>query len=168
MYLLPYEHSRLICSLLFMLATLTDTLDGYLARRWNQESAFGAFLDPVADKLIVASALLLLVYAHPEAAMVIPALIIIGRELAISSLRQWMAEVGEKARVKVNNIGKIKTIVQMSSITLLLYQDDFLGLPVFTIGYIGLYIATLLTIWSMMIYMINAWPALMRNYDHTS
>ena len=115
-----------IATFVFVLAAVTDWLDGYLARKLNQQSAFGAFLDPVADKLMVAAALLVLV--HLGRCHSIVALIIIGREIAISALREWMAQVGGSRSVAVNALGKIKTIVQMIAIPLLLFNDDFLGL----------------------------------------
>lgn len=143
---------------LFVAAAVTDWFDGYLARRLNQASAFGAFLDPVADKLMVAAALVLLVQADPRPHIAVLASIIIGREIAISALREWMAELGQGSRVKVAAIGKIKTAAQMLAISLLLYRDDVAELPTYDIGLFCLYIAAILTLWSMVVYLRAAWP----------
>ncbi|MCB1851763.1 MAG: CDP-diacylglycerol--glycerol-3-phosphate 3-phosphatidyltransferase, partial [Gammaproteobacteria bacterium] len=135
-------------------------LDGYLARRLNQVSPIGAFLDPVADKLMVATALILLVQADPTPALAVPALIIIGREITISALREWMAELGARAQVAVSVIGKIKTAVQIVAIFMLIFRKDIWALPIYTIGYVLLYVAAILTLWSMMVYLRAAWPSL--------
>lgn len=145
--------ARPASSLLFALAGVTDWLDGYLARRWKTESRFGAFLDPVADKLLVATVLILIVEFDHSPWLTIPAIIIIGREIAISALREWMAEMGERNQVAVGWIGKVKTSAQIGALGLLLWSHDFLGLPIYQIGVVALYIATVLTIWSMVIYM---------------
>jgi CDP-diacylglycerol--glycerol-3-phosphate 3-phosphatidyltransferase len=169
-YYLPFRWASLLAMALFVLAALTDWLDGYLARRLNQSSPFGAFLDPVADKLMVASALVLLtadarvhslVLDHRLFAIVV--LIIIGREITVSALREWMAELGERARVAVSFLGKFKTIGQMVAIPFLLYREPLFGLPVFRIGELLLYLAAGLTLWSMMIYLRAAWPSLTRS-----
>lgn len=159
-YYLPVSWSNELSTLLFALAAVTDWLDGYLARRWHQTSPLGAFLDPVADKLMVAAALVVLVQAHPSIFMVIPALVIIGREITISALREWMAELGARAQVAVSVIGKFKTAAQMAALVLLIYKDDLFGLPIFTIGYVLLYISVVLTLWSMTVYLQAAWPSL--------
>lgn len=154
------EHAiNLTATLIFAFAALTDWLDGWLARRLNQMSAFGAFLDPVADKLMVAAALIVLV--DLDRAGVDVALIIIGREIAISALREWMAKVGRAANVAVSMIGKLKTTAQMVAILLLLYHDPILGQP-FTpiIGRWLLYLAAFLTLWSMLHYLRMAWVSL--------
>ncbi len=155
--------SNLLSTFIFALAALTDWFDGYLARKWGQTSAFGAFLDPVADKLIVAIALVLLVQVNHTPWMAIPAAIIIGREITISALREWMAEIGQRAQVAVSNLGKIKTTAQMVALLMLLYHEPLLGLPIYQLGYISLYIAALLTLWSMFIYLRAAWPILLKN-----
>lgn len=169
-YYLPYPWAPLLTMSLFILAALTDWLDGYLARRLNQSSPFGAFLDPVADKLMVASALVLLtsdkrvhelVWDFRVFAVVV--VIIIGREITVSALREWMAELGERTRVAVSILGKFKTIGQMVAIPFLLYRDPILGLPVFRIGELLLYLAAGLTLWSMVIYLRAAWPSLTRS-----
>jgi CDP-diacylglycerol--glycerol-3-phosphate 3-phosphatidyltransferase/cardiolipin synthase len=159
-FYLPWEMSRPVTALIFTLAAVTDWLDGYLARRLNQTSAFGAFLDPVADKLMVAVALVLLVQANPTPWLAIPAAIIIGREIAVSALRERMAELGKGEEVAVSMVGKIKTSSQMVAILLLLYRDPVLNLPVQMIGYVLVYIAASLTLWSMILYLLRAWPAL--------
>lgn len=144
-------------ALLFVAAAATDWLDGFLARRLQQTSAFGAFLDPVADKLMVAAALVLLVQSDPRALVAIPALIIIGREIAISALREWMAELGQRSTVRVAMVGKFKTLAQMASISLLLYGETP-GQPIYAAGLWLLYIAAVLTLWSMIVYLRAAWP----------
>jgi CDP-diacylglycerol--glycerol-3-phosphate 3-phosphatidyltransferase len=143
---------------IFAVAAFTDWLDGYLARRWGEVSAFGAFLDPVADKLMVAAALIVLVWL--ERADSFLAIIIIGREIAISALREWMAEVGQGRKVKVAWLGKMKTIVQMTAISMLLYREDILGLPTFLIGEWLLSVAAILTLMSGYSYLRAAWPSL--------
>lgn len=168
-YHLPLAWAPLLATGLFVLAALTDWLDGYLARRLKQASAFGAFLDPVADKLMVASALVLLtsdarvlarVWDHRLFAVVV--LIILGREIAVSALREWMAELGKRASVAVSVVGKFKTSGQMLAIPFLLYQQPLLGVPVFAIGEILLYLAAGLTLWSMVVYLKAAWPDLVQ------
>ena len=157
-YYLPYSWNHLAATALFGLAALTDWFDGYLARRLQQTSPFGAFLDPVADKLIVAVALILLVQTNPTFWFVIPAAVIVGREIAISALREWMAEIGNRAHVAVSIIGKIKTTAQMTALLLLLYRQPLWGLPTNEIGVMLLYLAAILTLWSMVIYLRAAWP----------
>ncbi len=144
---------------MFIFAALTDWLDGYLARRWNQTSAFGAFLDPVADKLMVAAALIVLVELNRVSAVV--ALIIIGREITISALREWMASVGRSKSVAVSMIGKIKTATQMTAIPFLLYHDRIdlgVAIDVQWIGSILIWAAAVLTLWSMIYYLRMALP----------
>ncbi len=143
-------------TLVFSFAAMTDWLDGYLARRWNQISAFGAFLDPVADKLMVAAALIVLVELERTGAIV--ALIIIGREIAISALREWMAGIGERGSVAVASLGKIKTAVQMIAILLLLYYDPIGVIDIKFLGEILIYLAAFLTLLSMAYYLKAAWP----------
>lgn len=145
----------------FAVACFTDWLDGYLARKLNQESAFGEFLDPVADKLIVAVALVLLVQSHSTALLAIPAAIIVSREIVISALREWMAEFGKRANVNVSFLGKLKTFSQMSAIVLLLCQPPVLSNKIIQLGYLLLYLAAILTIWSMLIYLKAAWSDLL-------
>jgi len=146
---------------IFIAAAVTDWLDGYLARRWNQTTSFGAFLDPVADKLMVAAALIVLT----EKGIVDPfaSLIIIGREITISALREWMAQLGESRSVAVSMLGKLKTTFQMVAVLLLLYHDNLLGIDCQTIGSLLLYLAALLTLWSMGYYLMLASPRLKKH-----
>jgi cardiolipin synthase len=148
----------LAAMLVFVIAGATDWLDGYLARRWNETSSFGAFLDPVADKLVVAAALIMLVQLGRLDAII--AAIIIGREITISALREWMAQIGAHKSVAVSMIGKIKTVAQMTSIPLLLYHAPISGFDVQRIGTWLIYVAAVLTLWSMGYYMRMAWPYL--------
>jgi CDP-diacylglycerol--glycerol-3-phosphate 3-phosphatidyltransferase/cardiolipin synthase len=159
-YYLPVSWSHVATTAIFGLAAITDWFDGYLARRLEQTSPFGAFLDPVADKLIVAVALIVLVQGNPTLLFVIPASIIVGREIAISALREWMAEIGERAQVAVSTIGKIKTTAQMTALLLLLYREPLWVMPTQEIGMVLLYLAAGLTLWSMFIYLKAAWPIL--------
>ena len=159
-FYLPFPWSNLVSTAVFGLAALTDWFDGYLARKLGQSSPFGAFLDPVADKLIVAIALVMRVQANPKWWCVIPAAVSVGREIAISALREWMAEIGERAQVAVSVIGKIKTTAQMVALLLLLYREPLLTLPTREIGIVLLYVAAILTLWSMGIYLRAAWPVL--------
>lgn len=163
-FYLPVEWSHIAVTVIFFVAGMTDWLDGYLARKWEQTSPFGAFIDPVADKLIVAIAFVLLVDTNPTPYhgmyLSIPVAIIIGREIIISALREWMAENGERGQVAVAYIGKVKTAVQMLAIGFLLYHKPLLGLPIAEIGFYLLYIAAFLTLWSMIVYMRAAWPKL--------
>ncbi len=161
----PWAHA--LATGLFILAALTDWLDGYLARRLEQTSPFGAFLDPVADKLMIAAALVLLVadpyvQAHvmDTRLFAVVVLVILGREIAVSALREWMSEVGKRSHVAVSVIGKAKTSAQMIAIPFLLWRDPFWGLPIFQIGEILLYVAATLTLWSMLSYLKAAWPNL--------
>lgn len=157
-FYLPLGWARLACAIVFTLAALTDWLDGYLARRWGQTSSFGAFLDPVADKLMVAVALVLLVQSDPRPLLALPAAVIIGREITVSALREWMAEYGARAQVAVSKIGKFKTTAQMVAIVLLILVGT--GSPVYSIGLVLLYVAAALTLWSMLVYLRAAWPSL--------
>ena len=145
---------------LFILAGLTDWFDGYLARRMGTQSEFGAFLDPVADKLMVSVVLVLLVSVHPGWLLALPATIIIGRELTISAVREWMANVGERTKVAVSIIGKFKTTAQMIAIGFLLFEKPIGDFPTLQIGYVLLYLSALLTLWSMLLYLQAAWPSL--------
>ena len=162
LYMLQLDWSILSASVLFALAALTDWLDGYLARRLDQTTPFGAFLDPVADKLIVVSALIVLVAYHSNAWLTLPALVIVGREIVISALREWMAEMNDSVAVAVSYLGKIKTTLQMVAITLLLSQPVEADSSVMTVAYISLYIAAVMTLWSMWQYLAAAWSSLSR------
>jgi len=152
-FYLPYYWARPLSCVIFMIAGFTDWLDGYLARLWNQESRFGAFLDPVADKLMVATVLILMVEFDNSPWLTIPAIVIIGREITISALREWMAEMGNRGKVKVGWLGKVKTTLQIVALSMLLYLHPLMGLPIYKIGMVALYIATALTIWSMVGYL---------------
>ncbi|MGJ8513622.1 CDP-diacylglycerol--glycerol-3-phosphate 3-phosphatidyltransferase [Carnimonas bestiolae] len=160
-FYLPTPMSYPLAAILFGAAAVTDWFDGFLARRWNQSTPFGAFLDPVADKLIVAVALALLIERYADVWMTLPSLVIIGREIVISALREWMAELGKRANVAVSYIGKVKTALQMFSIFLLL------GAPLHSATALAaglmLYAAALLTLWSMFQYLRAAWPELVRD-----
>lgn len=163
LYYLPTEWMGIplrdtIGALAFIFAAITDWLDGYLARRWNQTTAFGAFLDPVADKLMVCAALLILLGLERVDSFVV--LIIIGREITIASLREWMATIGARDSVAVHWLGKFKTAAQMSAIPCLLFAQTLYGLDLYFIGEILIYIAAVLTVWSMCYYLYKAWPIL--------
>jgi CDP-diacylglycerol--glycerol-3-phosphate 3-phosphatidyltransferase/cardiolipin synthase len=163
-WLTPREQN-LAATAIFILAAVTDWFDGYLARSLGQTSAFGAFLDPVADKLMVAAALVVLVELDRLGATV--AIVIVGREIAISALREWMAKVGAAKSVAVSLVGKTKTVSQMVAIPMLLFHDRFLGLDMQRIGTWLIWIAALLTLWSMAYYLRMAWPQLAANDDRT-
>lgn len=168
-FYLPYTWTNFAAAFIFILAAVTDWLDGWIARRYHLYSAFGAFLDPVADKLMVAVSLFLIVQDTPTMWMAIWAAVIVGREIAVSALREWMAELGQRATVKVAALGKIKTIVQMVALSCLLYastpgsqqlSDIWMGRWVFVLGDWLLAIAALLTLWSGIQYLLAAWPIL--------
>ena len=162
-YYMPHEwiadhNKNLVATLIFSFAAITDWLDGYLARTLNQTSSFGAFLDPVADKLMVATALIVLVWLGRVEGFI--AVIIIGREIAISALREWMARIGRSKSVAVSFLGKIKTVSQMAAIMLLLYHDQLFVLNAHAIGNFLIYVAAILTLWSMVYYLKMALPEL--------
>lgn len=159
-FYLPVGFAHLAAAIIFILAAITDWLDGYLARSLNQTTKLGAFLDPVADKLVIATALVIIVGEFCAAYLVIPAAIIIGREIIVSALREWMAEIGKRTSVAVSRIGKIKTILQMLSIILLLLYQPHHIILIKISGIILLYIAAILTLWSMIMYLKAAWPDL--------
>lgn len=162
LYMLQKDWSIFAASVLFALAAITDWLDGYLARRLDQTTPFGAFLDPVADKLIVVAALIILVAYHNNPWLTLPSLIIVGREIVISALREWMAEVNDSVAVAVSYLGKIKTTLQMIALTLLLSQPVGNDSSAQQIGYILLYLAAVMTLWSMWQYLQAAWSSLSR------
>jgi len=159
LFYLPYHWSYLAASSVFAIAAATDWLDGYLARRLEQSTPFGAFLDPVADKLMVAVALVLLVQAHANIWLTLPAAVIIGREIVVSALREWMAELGARAQVAVSSLGKWKTAAQMVALIILLGNPPALTFIVL-VGYGLLLIAAALTLWSMVNYLRAALPHL--------
>jgi CDP-diacylglycerol--glycerol-3-phosphate 3-phosphatidyltransferase len=154
-FYLPFKWAHFASAMIFSVAAITDWADGYVARKYNQSTPFGAFLDPVADKLMVVIALLLLVGLHHDSAwFAAAAAVIVGREIVISALREWMAELGQRASVAVSYIGKIKTTMQMTAIIVLLTNFSWLLIP----GYIALAGAAILTLWSMILYLRAAWP----------
>jgi CDP-diacylglycerol--glycerol-3-phosphate 3-phosphatidyltransferase len=155
--------ARPVAGLLFGLAGISDFFDGYLARRLGLTSNFGAFLDPVADKLIVSTALVLLVQADPQIVLALVAAIIIGREITVSALREWMSQIGARAHVAVSIFGKWKTTFQIIGISFMLYREPLLGLPSYRIGEWLVYLAAALTLWSMIDYLRAAVPAIRAN-----
>ena len=169
----PYPWSNPAAASVFILAALTDSLDGYLARKLGQTSALGAFLDPVADKLMVAVALVLLVSQEPptlkfirfdpHVLITLTAAVIVGREITISALREWMAEMGARGKVAVSAVGKLKTIFQMTGLSMMLFRSDVWFIPAPELGVFCLVAAAALTLWSMIVYLRAAWPDLMRS-----
>ncbi|MGI9271381.1 MAG: CDP-diacylglycerol--glycerol-3-phosphate 3-phosphatidyltransferase [Woeseiaceae bacterium] len=157
-------NARPIAAILFGIAAITDFLDGWVARKYGQASAFGEFLDPVADKLMVSIVLVMLVQGDPDWHVDIIAMIIIGREITVSALREWMATIGERANVKVSWTGKVKTVLQMFGIGFMVFEQQFLGFDIYGIGFILLVIAAGMTIWSMVVYLRAAWPYI-ANHD---
>lgn len=167
-FYLPWQGHHLGSAAIFGLAALTDWLDGYFARKLNQHTPFGAFLDPVADKLIVAVALLMLLETHASLLFALPTMVIIGREIVISALREWMAEIGARTSVAVSFVGKIKTTLQMIAIAVLLAVDPDIYPKLTIVGIVLLYAAAGLTLWSMLMYLKAAWPELSSTEDRTS
>jgi CDP-diacylglycerol--glycerol-3-phosphate 3-phosphatidyltransferase/cardiolipin synthase len=157
----PLDYARPIAAILFGLAAITDLIDGWVARKFGQVSRFGEFLDPVADKLMVAIVLVMLVQAQASWFEDVIAMIIIGREITISALREWMATIGKRANVKVSIAGKVKTTLQMFGIAFMVWKVPIYGIPIYTIGFILLVLAAVMTIWSMIIYLRAAWPFIM-------
>jgi len=169
LFYVQWPYARQLACVLYAAAAITDWFDGYLARRWKQTTKFGAFLDPVADKLLVAVCLVMLLrdaYVHnaPGDLLGVLVAIIIGREITISALREWMAELGARTSVAVSWVGKWKTAVQMIAIGMMIWQAPTFGLPWYSLGYWLLFVAAALTIWSMVIYLRAAWP-MMRDSD---
>jgi len=154
--------SNPLAAVVFIAAALTDWLDGYLARRMGITTPLGEFLDPVADKLMVSTALVLLVGHDPRPLIVITGIVIIGREITVSALREWMAHLGARAKVAVSGMGKWKTILQMTGLSMMMFREDVFGLPVYEMGVVLLVLAAALTIWSMGSYLRAAWPELRR------
>ena len=160
-FYLPYEWASALAAFIFWFAAITDWFDGYLARKLNQQSSLGAFIDPLADKLMVISALLIILAKHPESNwLLLSSLIIISREIFISSLREWMSSLGKDKVVAVSFFGKAKTVAQMFALLFLIYEHDIFGLPTYIFG-VGLLVwAAILTIVSMVVYIKSAWPTL--------
>lgn len=159
-FYLPVAWAHWAAVLVFILAGVTDWLDGWVARRFAMSSRFGAFLDPVADKLMVTVALILIVQRDPTIVLALSAAIIIGREITISALREWMAEIGKSTVVRVAWAGKVKTVLQMVAIGFLLFREPLLGLPILDIGTVLLVAAAALTLYSMLTYLRAAWPVM--------
>ena len=160
LFYLPYHWSDIACGIMFAIAGITDSFDGYLARKLGQVSPLGAFLDPVADKLIVATALVLIVSKDPRWFVTLTAAVIIGREIAISALREWMSEIGARHKMQVSGIAKFKTIVQIVGLSMMLFSEDLIGLPTYAIGLGFTILAAVLTLWSMIAYLVAAAPEL--------
>jgi CDP-diacylglycerol--glycerol-3-phosphate 3-phosphatidyltransferase len=156
----PWHLARPIAGVVFAVAAFTDLLDGYIARRLKQTSKFGEFLDPVADKLMVAIALVLLVQGDPRVTVALTAAVIIGREITVSALREWMASIGERGNVAVSRGGKIKTTLQMVGIGFMLYEQPMFSADVYVVGYLLLLLAAGMTLWSMVVYLRAAWPSM--------
>ena len=161
----PLPNARPIAAILFGIAAITDLIDGWVARRYGQTSRFGEFLDPVADKLMVAIVLVMLVQAQSGWFEDIIAMIIIGREITISALREWMATIGKRANVKVSMAGKLKTTLQMFGIAFMVYKNPLFGIDIYAVGFVLLVIAAVMTIWSMFFYLKAAWPFIMADGD---
>jgi len=160
LYYLPFWWAHPAAGVGFALAGITDTLDGYFARKLGLTSRLGAFLDPVADKLIVAAALVLIVSGDSRWFVVIMAVVIIGREIAVSALREWMAEIGARGRIKVSQLAKYKTIMQITGLSMMLFHHQLLGIAIYKLGVVLTAIAAVLTLWSMILYLRLAWPEL--------
>jgi CDP-diacylglycerol---glycerol-3-phosphate 3-phosphatidyltransferase len=160
LYYLPFWWAHPAAGIGFALAGITDSLDGYFARKLGLTSRLGAFLDPVADKLIVAAALVLIVSADSRWFVVIMAIVIIGREIAVSALREWMAEIGARGRIKVSQLAKYKTIMQITGLSMMLFHHRLLGIAIYKLGVVLTAIAAVLTLWSMILYLRLAWPEL--------
>jgi CDP-diacylglycerol--glycerol-3-phosphate 3-phosphatidyltransferase len=160
LFYLPFWWADPAACAAFASAGITDSLDGYFARKMGLTSRLGAFLDPVADKLIVAAALVLIVSRDPRWFVVLMAIVIVGREIAVSALREWMAMIGARARVAVSGLGKLKTIMQIVGLSCLLFRLDLFGLPIYQLGLVFTLLATVLTLWSMIVYLRLAWPEL--------
>jgi len=158
-------NARPLAAILFAVAAVTDLIDGWVARRYGQTSRFGEFLDPVADKLMVSILLVMLVQADSRWFEDVIAMIIIGREITVSALREWMATIGERANVKVSVAGKIKTTMQMFGIGFMVYHNTLFGIPIYQVGVIMLLLAAVMTIWSMLIYLRAAWPFIIKDQD---
>jgi CDP-diacylglycerol--glycerol-3-phosphate 3-phosphatidyltransferase/cardiolipin synthase len=161
----PIPNARPIAAIIFGIAAITDMIDGWVARKYGQTSRFGEFLDPVADKLMVSIVLVMLVQAQAGWFEDIIAMIIIGREITISALREWMATIGERTNVKVDVTGKIKTTLQMFGIAFMVYKNPFYGIDVYAVGFVLLVAAAIMTVWSMFIYLRAAWPFIMMDDD---
>ncbi len=161
----PIPNARPIAAIIFGIAAVTDFIDGWVARKFGQQSRFGEFLDPVADKLMVSIVLVMLVQAQSGWFEDIIAMIIIGREITVSALREWMATIGERANVKVSMAGKVKTTLQMFGIAFMVYHNEIFGIDIYALGFALLVAAAGMTIWSMFIYLRAAWPFIMNDTE---
>jgi CDP-diacylglycerol---glycerol-3-phosphate 3-phosphatidyltransferase len=159
-YFLPFKHAHLIATIFFAIVAVTDWLDGYLARSLSQATKLGAFLDPVADKLLVSISLIAILSQNLMPILALPAAVIVGREIAISALREWMAEMGKRTSMKVTYVAKVKTVLQMFAIGTLLFYSNAVSVYFLYLGVFLLFIAAGLTLWSMIIYIKIAWPDL--------
>ena len=159
-FYLPFGWANVVATVIFAIASFSDWVDGYLARSMQLESSFGAFLDPVADKLMVVVIIVLLVEANPSIYVALPSIVIVAREISISALREWMAQLGASTTVKVSFIGKTKTVAQMLALGFMIFSEPLMGFPVFQIGLGIYYLAALLTLVSMGIYLRAAWPVI--------
>jgi CDP-diacylglycerol--glycerol-3-phosphate 3-phosphatidyltransferase len=162
-FYLPFSWANIAATAIFVVAALSDWVDGYLARSMQLESSFGAFLDPVADKLMVVVIIVLLVQANPSIYVALPSVVIVAREISISALREWMAQLGSSTTVKVSFIGKTKTVLQMVALGMMIFSEPLMGLPIFDIGLVTYYVAAILTIMSLAIYLRAAWPVIKGN-----
>ena len=159
-FYLPFAWVNIAAAAIFFVICVSDWVDGFLARSMQLESRFGAFLDPVADKLSIVVVIVALVSVHPSIVIALPSMIIIAREITISALREWMAELGSRTTVQVSSIGKIKTFAQMWALGFMIYHDALFGIPIFTLGLVTFDLAAILTIASMAIYLRAAWPVI--------
>ncbi|NCF35722.1 MAG: CDP-diacylglycerol--glycerol-3-phosphate 3-phosphatidyltransferase [Gammaproteobacteria bacterium] len=159
-FYLPFAWANVVATVIFAIASFSDWVDGYLARSMQLESSFGAFLDPVADKLMVVVVIVLLVEANPSIYVALPSIVIVAREISISALREWMAQLGASTTVKVSFIGKTKTVAQMIALGFMIFSEPLVGFPIFQIGLGIYYLAALLTLASMVIYLRAAWPVI--------
>jgi len=174
-FYLPYRWASPAAAVAFIIAAITDSLDGYLARKLGQITRLGAFLDPVADKLMVATALILLashnvnplrlIWFDPSILVAVTAAVIVGREITISALREWMAEIGARRKVAVSELGKYKTGFQMTGLSMMLFRENLLGFPIYELGLYCLIVAAVLTLWSAVVYLRAAWPELKGSVD---
>ena len=161
-FYLPFGWANIVATIIFAVASFSDWVDGYLARTMQLESSFGAFLDPVADKLMVVVVIVLLVEANPSIYVALPSIVIVAREISISALREWMAQLGASTTVKVSFVGKTKTVAQMLALGFMIFAEPLMGLPIFQIGLAIYYLAAILTIVSMILYLRAAWPGITR------
>jgi len=159
-FYLPFSWANVVATIIFAVASFSDWVDGYLARSMQLESSFGAFLDPVADKLMVVVVIVLLVEANPSIFVALPSIVIVAREISISALREWMAQLGASTTVKVSFIGKTKTVAQMLALGFMIFSEPLAGIPIFQIGLAIYYLAAILTLASMIIYLRAAWPVI--------